>query len=298
LVRYGEIGLKAKETRKRFERCLQKNIQYALQTQKIPCTIKKSLGRIYVHTDLIDQSLSILKNIFGIVSVSPTLETISDIEQIAATALEIAKQKIHPNNSFAIRATRTGFHTFSSQDVAIRVGQDIVNTLHNPVDLTNPDQEIYIDIRDERAFIFTKKIFGVGGLPLGSQGNVLIFVTTPHSFLAAWYLMRRGCTPIFAISSKELEPLVNKLQKKWYFITQWYRINNEKNMIIEQLQNLVDQTKSEAVVTDHFLSQNPTETIFQLMQLKKSIKVPVIHPLIAMEQKEIIKQCSEIGISL
>ena len=69
IIRYGEIALKAKYTRKHFENILIRNIKNALKISKIDNNIIKEWGRLYLKTDNIDESILILKNIFGIVSI-------------------------------------------------------------------------------------------------------------------------------------------------------------------------------------------------------------------------------------
>ena len=61
LVRYSEIALKGKETRKRFENILVTNIRNALNQEKITFQIKKERGRIYVNTPSITKCINILK---------------------------------------------------------------------------------------------------------------------------------------------------------------------------------------------------------------------------------------------
>ena len=101
IVRYGEIGLKAKETRKRFENTLIKNIKNALQTKQISFKTSREQGRIYVYTDQIDESINVLKKIFGIVSVSPALKTYSNLNDISKHAVSISNEKITDlNNRF------------------------------------------------------------------------------------------------------------------------------------------------------------------------------------------------------
>ena len=50
IIRYGEIALKGKETRKRFEDILVSNIKKALNQKDILNKISKEWGRIYIYT--------------------------------------------------------------------------------------------------------------------------------------------------------------------------------------------------------------------------------------------------------
>ena len=119
IIRYAEIALKAKQTRKRFENTLVNNIKDALKTKNIKNILRKEWGRIYIYSDQIEESLDVLQRIFGISSISPAIQTESRIKEISKIAISISKQKLGSKKSFAIRATRTGDHEFSSQDVAV-----------------------------------------------------------------------------------------------------------------------------------------------------------------------------------
>ena len=202
LVRYGELSLKSTYVRKYFESTLVRNIKKALAQENIPHSITKERGRIYLSTTEIPKSCLVLSRIFGIVSFSPAVQTTSDIGDMSIVALQLIKNILTKEKSFAIRSTRVGTHTFSSQQVAIQIGNDIVKATHAKVDLTHPDVELFIEIRDKKSFLFTEKIKGVGGLPLGTQGKILALIENPFSLLAAWYLMRRGCNVLIANTKK------------------------------------------------------------------------------------------------
>ena len=113
IVRYSEIALKGKATRKHFESCLIKNIKNALNKKQISHKIKKEWGRIYIHTDQINNSLSVLQRIFRIISISPAIKTQSNTDSISKLAVNTSKEVLNAEKSFAIRATRTGKHDFT-----------------------------------------------------------------------------------------------------------------------------------------------------------------------------------------
>jgi len=295
IVRYGEIALKGKETRKHFEHILIKNIKNALKKNDIPNRIEREWGRIYVYTEQIKKSLLVLKKIFGITSISPVIKTISEMEYISKLSVEISKRKLTKKKSFAIRVTRAGKHDFSSQDVAVHVGNEIVKATKAIVNLTKPDFELFIEIRSNKAFIFTKKIPGVGGMPFGSQGKILALIDSKYSILAAWYLIRRGCKATFLINKKSNLSILNSFIKNWYIDSDIYDLKPGKNLI-KNSNKIAYEKKCEAIVTGYRLFVKSTKTLSEIKTLKKSINFPVLHPLIAMHTKEINKKCKEIGI--
>jgi len=292
IVRYGEIALKGKATRKYFENRLIKNIQDMLNKSHIPHKIKKEWGRIYVYTDRLNESIDLLKKIFGIVSISPTFQTKSNIELMTQHSINILKEKLTKGKTFALRVTRTGEHDFTSQDAAIKIGNAIVKTTKANVDLTKPDFELFIEIRNENAYLFTNKIRGTGGLPLGTQGKVLALIDSPESILAAWYLMRRGCIAVFVTTEKTYNKQLNSIISNWDAPLEIISVEDHGKNLCKKLNETASGHDCDAVVTGHTLTSLP-----DIKLLKKYIKCPILYPLVAMEENELNEKCKELGIT-
>jgi len=103
IVRYAEIALKAKQTRRRFESTLVNNIKNALKTKNIQNSLSKEWGRIYVYSDQIEKCLDVLKNIFGVYSISPAIQTESKIEEISKGKKINKEEKIIFDNTEKLR---------------------------------------------------------------------------------------------------------------------------------------------------------------------------------------------------
>ena len=297
LVRYGEIALKGKETRKRFENILVSNIKNAFNQENILNRILKERGRIYIYTNKIEESINVLKKIFGIISISPSIQTTSDINSISDKAINISKENLDEKKSFALRITRTGEQKFTSQDAAVKIGNDIVNATKASVDLTNPDFELFIEIRYDKAYLFIEKIKGPGGMPIGSQGNILGFIDTPYAILASWYLMRRGCKPIFLSINETNKDVLERFMNSW-FIKSKIITGNSKDNLYKQINKTAAKYKCDAIVSGHSLFDNSENILSHIKQLKKQTNLPVLHPLIAMDNEEINRKCKEIGLSI
>jgi len=297
LVRYGELALKGNVIRKQFENSLINNIKKTLNTKQVLNKIKKDWGRIYVYTSQINESIPILQKVFGITSVSPAVQTKGDMDAVSKIAVNISKEALAGEKSFAIRATRTGEHEFTSQDVAVKIGNDIVKATKASVDLTNPDFELFIEIRNDNAFLYTEKIRGTGGLPLGTQGIALALIDSPKSILAAWYLMRRGCKIVFVNIKEFNTDALNSFISNWYADSNIFTVDRGRNLY-ENLNKIASERNCNAIVTGHILYDNPQNELFDINLLKKHIKLPILYPLIAMEKNEINKKCKEIGIAI
>ena len=294
IVRYGEIGLKARSTRKRFIKILVNNIKNALNNMQISFKIKNDWDRIYIHTSQIDESLDVLKKIFGISSISPAVQTESRLELISKLAITISKSALSKQKSFALRVTRTGEHEFTSQDAAVEIGNNIVNSTNANVNLTKPDFELFIEIRKDKAFLFTEKINGMGGLPIGSQGTILAVINDIESILAAWYLIRRGCNVIFVTKDKSILGDLESFTMNWHMRPNIKLIKSGD--IYKKLHQLSSKHDYTAIVTSHDLNEKPRKSLEDIKLLKKHTKLAILQPLIAMRKDEISNKCREIGL--
>lgn len=298
LIRYGELALKGEVTRRHFEFTLLDNIKNALDGNKILFELKRERGRFYLYTDKINESIDILKKIFGIYSVSPVIKTQSDMDSISKHAVDISKKILTKEKSFALRVTRTGNHDFTSQDVAVKVGTDICKATKAKVNLTKPDFELFIEIRDKTAFIFTEKIHGVGGLPLGTQGKVLSLVDSPKSLLAAWYLMRRGCEAVFVNIDTKYDKAIRSFARNWYVNEDVVNVNVSGKNLYKKLNEIASGKDCNAIVTSHSLYDTKSKFLTDTKILKQYTELPVLHPLIAMDQKTITEKCKELGLKV
>ncbi len=293
IVRYGEISLKSKYTRKLFERILVKNIKNAFKKEEIDNNFKKERGRIYIYTKEIEKSLAILKKIFGIVSFSPAKKTDSSISSISKLAVDFSKIWLKKDMSFAIRVKRSGEHNYTSQDIAIKVGDEIVKNFNASVDLTNPDFELFIEIRNKDSFIFCEKIDGPSGMPLGSQDNVLCIVDDIYSILASFYILRRGCRGYFYIMNESILEKLILFQKNWYIEYNNILTKQNKNFY-DEIKQVSNEKKCKAVVTNFFDLNK--KNISKIKEFKKEINIPILHPLISMDEKTLKEKLKEIGL--
>ena len=213
LVRFGELALKSRFVRRQLRDRLVANIQDLFAAEGVECITEADEARVYVHVDDVAKAHTILSRVFGIVSLSPATEVHSDLDSLRQAVLSEASRGLSPGQSFALRIRRVGTHSFTSQDLARELG-DEVRRAHPDVrvNLTLPDVEIHVEVRHNRAFVFREIWPGPGGLPLGSQGRALAVVQDEAGLVAAWMGMKRGCRIAVATSDGQgvAEPL-----RKW-----------------------------------------------------------------------------------
>jgi len=253
ICRYGELALKGKN-RFLFENKLISNIKACLEKNRIRYEkISKPPGRILIKTNL---SCNYLKNIFGLVSFSPSISTNLDLNEIKKIALKF--YKIPP---FRISAQRISKVFMTSQKINEEVGAFIVRKTKAKVNLKNPKTEIGIEIIDNKAYIFNKKIPCPGGLPVGIAGLVTLLLEDKNSLKAGYLMLKRGCS-IEIIKKKNIP--FKSLEN--------YSYGNKINVVKQPSKN------SYAIIV--------SDTLKDIK--KRKYKLPIFYPLLVYPKNETI----------
>jgi thiamine biosynthesis protein ThiI len=210
------------------------------------------------------------------------------MDDLCQSASEYSKTMLKNGNSFAVRASRTGEHDFTSQDVAKEVGSAILEANKDKnisVNLQNPNIEIFVEVRHNRGFVFSERIPGPGGFPKGTQGKVLCLISDRKSVYAAWLLLKRGCNvkPFYLDDNgKEL----SKSLKSWYVNSKPTMARDPENPVNNAL-DFARSIKADAVVLGY--------TFQDYVKMDKyTSELPIFYPLIGMDDSEIDKQLTSL----
>jgi thiamine biosynthesis protein ThiI len=194
IVRYGELGLKSTPVRREFERVLERNILAQFVRAGAPCRVRSDHGHLYVEASDVDRAAALPRRVFGVTSVSPAVELGGDLSALTSNVPTLAASQLEGHASFAVRARRTGTHSFTSQDVGREVGGAILERFPGlKVDLERPEVEVFVEVRGPRTYLYFDKLPGPGGLPLGVAGRVVALVDSVRGGLGAFMMMKRGC---------------------------------------------------------------------------------------------------------
>jgi len=196
LVRFGEIGIKSAPVRRAMAERLRRNLLAQMQRGSVEGDVVRLGSRLWAVGPDANALVDVACRTFGVVSASPARRVPATLEAILPAAVGEALGK--PWRTFAVRARREGTHPFSSQDIQVQAGSAIwkaAEAAGRPVkvDLTRPDLEVDVDVRQDQAFVFSATREGPGGIPMGSQGRVAVLLSDANSALAAWLMARRGC---------------------------------------------------------------------------------------------------------
>jgi len=333
IVRYGgEMGIKRAWTRKMYERRLRDNIKSVLKHYEIPYdNVIRKHGRLFLKTSLAMDASSKLAKVFGVTSLSPALETTSKLSDVVDKSVFLAGLTLREEESFAVRCRRVGRHPYTSTDVCIEVGRQVLNGFperHLRVNLKNPDVTLGIEIRDDKTFVYSMVVDGAGGLPLGTQPKIVGLLSgRVDSSVACWLVMKRGCpiVPLYFDNApftdeSTTERTLNVARKlfEWSigFPQKVYVVPNGPNikefkerkhlerltcilckrMMYRIAEQIADAVRAEAIVTGEAIEEPASQTLRKLRVLDSAAtKYPIHRPLLGFEKTEREQMARKIG---
>jgi len=332
IIHYAEIALKG-GNRNFFEEKLVENIRKSLTQKGIVFDYAKRIyGRILLelpgtipgefYRGSSPVSL-VLQNIFGIAHFSLVEKCEKDIEKIKEKALEVLSQKDFV--TFKVEAKRSDKKFFlSSQQINEQVGEAVMDGLVKKVDLHNPDVILYIEITEKDVFLYTEKIKGPGGLPLGVSGKAICLISGGiDSPVAAWYLMKRGVENVFvhfystqqgyeqslekvrdlvqALNAFQLKSKIylvpfSEIQKEILLNTQAdLRVVLYRRFMFRVSEEIALKEGAKALITGENVGQVASQTLDNMLVISEATSLPILRPLAGFDKIEIIEIAKKIN---
>ncbi|MEJ2312322.1 MAG: tRNA 4-thiouridine(8) synthase ThiI [Gemmatimonadales bacterium] len=309
-----EQSKNATRTRTRFEARLAKNIADACRSHGLRCTVKRGWGRLHVCSP--DPGiLDPLGRVFGISSYS-VVEGRCDasLSEIVDLGHRLYADRVQ-GRRFAVRARRTGEHDFNSYDIQRELGAVL-----NPgatVDLSNPEVEVRVEVRDREAYFVGRPRAGAAGLPLGVQGKAVVLISGGFdSAVAAWMVLRRGveaeylfCNLGGAAYKRLTIEVVKVLADRWSYGTQPKLHVVDFESVVEGFQSTVkpsywqvtlkrmmylaaaavaEEVGADAIVTGESIGQVSSQTLANLRAIDAIAPLPVLRPLLGFDKDQIL----------
>jgi len=335
VIHYWELALK-KWNRRDFERQLQKNINRKLANLgnfkvqrkygKFILPLKENEWWIMNNEELITLEVKkILKKTPGIHHFSKADVADLDMDSMKK-ALDDCIFRIEKDfESFRITTTRTNKNfPINSMEVSRELGAYVLEKHQKKVNLHSPDKIFYVNISEKNVYIYSEKIAGIGGLPIGSSGRVITLLSGGiDSPIAAYQMMKRGCEVIAVHAyAKTLNP--EKVKEKvlalaWklaevqgsiqvYFIPygriqseiiQWadpkYRMLLFKRSIMRLANKIAKKVDAKVVSMWDAVWQVASQTLENIQCIYAESKLPVLSPLICYDKQEIIDLAKNVG---
>jgi thiamine biosynthesis protein ThiI len=264
-----------------------------------------------------------LRNVFGIAYFAPARKTPATLEDIEQTAWSLAQQ--HTFESFRVDARRAD-KSFPHNSVAInvRVGAYIQERSRARVDLENAALTCAIEVLGREALVYTDRIAGPGGLPAGTGGRVVVLLSGGiDSPVAAWKMIKRGCTAIFAhfhsfpytnTESQEKAKRIASLlasyqpQSKIYLIPfaeiqrhimvgapAEMRVILYRRYMMRLAERIAHRERARVLVTGDSVGQVASQTIENIDVISRAVAMPILRPLVGDDKLDIIDVARKIG---
>ena len=328
LCKLGEVVLKGLN-RHSFEMKLMSNIRR--RTQR--CGKFKIYSRqstIYVEpaeeTCDLDAAYDACKKVFGIIAIARAVPCPKEKEAIFATAKEYLGPALLAAKSFKVESKRSDK---SFPMGSIQLSQWVGGALHDAfphltVDVHNPELTVYLEVREDAAYVHGPAEAAAGGLPIGMGGHAVSLLSGGiDSPVSSYMIAKRGvqlellhfASPPY--TSQQAREKVLQLAREltvWcgrltVHIVPFTEIQEEirrkcpedhftlimRRFMMRLADRLAHELCGKALVTGESLGQVASQTIQALCVSDDAATMPVLRPLIGMDKEEIVKIARHIG---
>lgn len=327
LIAFGELFLKSEGVKRIFKRKLTQDFSFFFRKEGLVFKIFPFRERIFIEISQTQKALKIMKKIFGIAWFAECLFFPKiRLKEFSIFVGKNYKNWIKKGETFAIRLKRDPHYQIFGAGAKKSRGKiidEIAKKINRKVDLSKPKKEIFIEARKSGWFLYFKKIKGMMGLPIGSEGKVLSLISGGiDSPVATFLIVKRGAENIwlhfhsFPLVSKASIEKVRELAEiflnyqphlKIYFIpfqrvqmeikakiSPKYRILLYRKLMLKIAEKIAKKEKCQALVTGESLGQVSSQTLPNIRVIEEGAMIPILRPLIGMGKEEIINLAKKI----
>ena len=323
MLKYAELNTK-KANIGMFLHILKQNIEEKIGNF---ANIEFDKGRMFIKTEEENYSfvLNSLKKIFGI----HEIEVGYQIENTKMSLIEESLIKIIQNKDFQTFKVETKRsdknYPLTSLEISKHLGGIILKNKENiKVDVQNPEVIFYVEIRKDHAYIYSEKIKGLGGYPVGTLGKGLLMLSGGIDSPVAGYLaMKRGVKieaiyfespPHTSVEAKnKVEALAKiiseyatqikihvinftKIQEEIYKnIPHEYLITIMRRMMYRISEKIAYRNNCKILINGESIGQVASQTLTSMAAINEVVSIPVIRPVACFDKLEIIALAKQIG---
>ncbi|WP_294959214.1 tRNA uracil 4-sulfurtransferase ThiI [Sulfurovum sp.] len=325
---FPEIMVKGASAKKQMVQQLYSNLQTLLHDIDETVAIKKFSDKIEVVTPVtvLEKVRNTLLHTPGIEQVLEALQfdKMETLEQIKEKVCEVAAPDIE-GKSFVVRAKRTGSHPFNSSEMERVIGgYTLAHSNADRVDLHTPEETVRIELINNQLNIITRKYAGLGGFPIGTQGDVLSLMSGGFDSTVASYLtMKRGIKTHFIffnlggaaheIGVKQVSlylwsrygashpvkfvsvPFDSVVEEIFRSTAETYMGVTLKRLMLMAAEKIADEMNIDALVTGESVAQVSSQTLRNLALIDQVTNKLVLRPLATFNKPEIINISTKIG---
>jgi len=341
ILRYGEVGLKGRN-RADIERTLADNCRAALEAAGVDWPVRRARSYLFVRMaegageDALAQAVAALQRVSGLVWIIPAVrlpgrklrddQAPPPQEELAGVLAEFAEARFQPGARFRVTVKRADKrHPGDSTSLQRYFGTYLSeHTRWRDVSLTQAECDFHVDIYPESVYLHERHFAGMGGLPVGLSGRVLLLLSGGiDSPVAAYQMARRGCTVdlvhFSATHLQQEEAAAGKIARLAGVISRYtghsrlfvvpytpfelamltartrYELMVFRRFMAATAQRLAGELGAQALVTGDSLGQVASQTMENLVSLSRSVEMPILRPLLARDKHEIVETARHIG---
>ena len=291
-------------------------------------TVRKFSDKIEVVTpiEVVNNVRVRLLNTSGIEQVLEALQfdNMMTLDAIKAKVCEISSAEIE-GKTFVVRAKRTGTHPFNSSEMERTIGgYTLAHSKAKGVDLHHPEVTVRVELINNQLNIISDKYKGLGGYPIGTQGDILSLMSGGFDSTVASYLcMKRGLkTHFIFFNLGGIAHEIGVKQVSYYLwnkfgashrvkiisvpfddvLTEIFRSTPEtymgvtlKRLMLMASEKVAKKMEIDALVTGESIAQVSSQTLRNLALIDQASNMLIIRPLATMNKPEIIDIATQIG---
>ena len=212
-----------------------------------------------------------------------------------------------------------------SPEIAAEVGGYLLSRFSNlRVDVHEPDLVIFVEIRDQAAYIHGPQLDGAGGMPVGSSGKAMLLVSGGIDSPVAGYMMAKRGLEIEAIhfaappytSEYAKQKVISLCREVCEYagriklhVVNFTHVQEEirdkcpeeyftiimRRYMMKIAERLARENGCGALITGESVAQVASQTLYALGCTDVACELPVLRPVIGMDKNEIIAISRKIG---
>jgi len=301
----------------------------------------KLLGRFSsdIHVRKFSDKIEVVTPLAYVIEVRQTLLDTPGIEQVLEAlqfdkmdSLEKIKTKVSEvmghtidDKSFVIRVKRSGKHDYNSTKIEQTVGgYMLAHSRAKKVDLHHPEVTIRLELINDQLNIITTKYVGLGGFPIGTQGDILSLMSGGFdSTIASYLTMKRGMKTHFIFFN--LGGMAHEIGVKQVAFYLWnkfgashrvrfisipfddvveeiFRSTHEsymgvtlKRLMLKAAEKVADEMEIDALLTGESVAQVSSQTLRNLALIDQVSNKLILRPLATMNKPDIMQMAAQIG---
>jgi thiamine biosynthesis protein ThiI len=326
LVKVGELALKGLN-RRAFEEQLIRNLRRALSGEWKFIVSQSTIQAVPQSRDAdMEAAARRCGEVFGVAGYSLAARLPKTMEAILEGGVEFLRETLALAGTFKCEAKRSDkAFPLKSPQLCEVAGERLLESFpHLRVDVHSPDVTVYIEVREQFAFIHADQLRGAGGLPVGTAGDAAVLISGGlDSPVAAWQMAKRGLrlTAIHFASppytSARAEEKVHELLRRVaryagrirLFVVPFTEIQEEikdkcpedlftlvmRRMMMRAAQEIAKRENCGALILGESLGQVASQTLQAIACTDAVANLPVFRPLIGTDKDDIVALARKIG---